>query len=88
MVVSDKIVFQYRRHLASDSSIKALNGARFVEEAQLFADLAKEFSGMGWNKAARAAKLHLTSRLHSLTLIPKALKAKVTIAPLVKHTFL
>lgn len=88
MVVSDNIIFQYRRHLGSDSSIKALNGERFKEEKQLFDSLAKEFSKLGWSSASRAARLHMTSRLHSLSLLPKALRAHVSAKPLVKHTFL
>lgn len=57
--------FQYRRFETSvSSSEKSKGGVRFNEEKEVYDQFAKEFSKMGWKNASRAAKLHLTSRLH------------------------
>lgn len=59
--------FQYRRFKASvSSSEKAKGGVRFNEEKEAYNEFAKKFSAMGWKKASRAAKWHLTSRLHRI----------------------
>lgn len=61
------ITFQYRRFAQSLSSTeKVKGGKRFNEEDQVYQHFAQVFTEMGWKKAARAAKLRLTSRLHSL----------------------
>ena len=57
---------EYRRHPASVSSELADDGSRFDEERRFFARAALELSEAGWPKAASAARLHLTSRLHAL----------------------
>ncbi len=77
-VLDDTVCFQYRRHSASDSSVRALDGSRFVEEAAYFAQEAEAFEALGWPAAARAARRHLTSRLNAATLWPKAIRAKNT----------
>ncbi|MGV9794942.1 glycosyltransferase family 2 protein [Gordonia sp. NPDC003422] len=58
------VVFRYRRHEASVSSVQAVDGRRFAEENRFFADEARRCVELGWNRAARAARLHATSRLH------------------------
>ncbi|MCX4748471.1 glycosyltransferase [Kitasatospora sp. NBC_01287] len=68
LLVDPREVFRYRRHQASDSSQRAKDGKRFDEEARYYALIADELRGRGWNGAARAADLHLTSRLHALML--------------------
>lgn len=68
--------FMYRRHSGSDSSWRALEGTRFDEERRFFRTMAEEMSALGWTKAAAVARLHLSSRLHAATLLPKAAKAK------------
>lgn len=55
--------FQYRRSANSFSS-KAKGGTRFDEEAKVFKEYATKFNKMGWKRAERAARLHLTVRLH------------------------
>ena len=75
MVIDPTLAFLYRRHSASDSSVRALDGRRFAEESRFFAGEAKSFADRGWKKAARAARLHWTSRLNAATLLPTALKA-------------
>jgi glycosyltransferase involved in cell wall biosynthesis len=59
--------FQYRRFAESLSSKeKAKGGVRFGEEADVYSHFVQEFTQIGWKKAARAAKMRLTSRLHEL----------------------
>jgi hypothetical protein len=68
------VAFKDRRHKLSDSSVRALDGSRFQEESKLFNDLYKEFTEMGWSKAARDARLHLFSRANALSNVPRAIK--------------
>ena len=64
LVYDPTVVFRYRRHRASVSSVQAVDGRRFAEENRFFADEARRCADLGWPKAARAARLHATSRLH------------------------
>jgi glycosyltransferase involved in cell wall biosynthesis len=58
--------FQYRRFAESLSSKeKGKNGIRFGEEKEVYNTFADRFDKIGWKKAARAAKLRVTSRIHS-----------------------
>ncbi len=75
MLVVNDVAFNYRRHAGSDSSVKAVNGARFDEERAFFAVSAQRFAELGWGHAARAARWHLSSRLNALSLMPTALAA-------------
>lgn len=88
MLVLSDTAFQYRRHAGSDSSVRAFDGRRFAEEHRFFLAEADRFAKLGWTKAARAARLHLSSRLHGLTTMGKALlrghpKAAARLAPYV-----
>lgn len=57
--------FNYRRFAKSLSSVeKSKGGVRFGEEDQVYDHFANEFKKIGWNKAARAAKLRITSKIH------------------------
>jgi Glycosyl transferase family 2 len=76
LAIDDEVCFQYRRHRASDSSWRALEGTRFVEEREFFHQVADELEAIGWRRAARTARLHLTSRLNAATLLPKAYRSK------------
>jgi glycosyltransferase involved in cell wall biosynthesis len=76
LVVDDEVVFDYRRHAGSVSSWKAVDGSRFVEEQDFFRSLVPRFRSIGWNRAARAARIHLSSRLNALTRLPGALSAR------------
>jgi len=69
-------LFAYRRHRDSASSQAALNTARFTEERAFFTEAAEEFRAMGWPRAARAARLHATSRLHAAALVPGAVRQR------------
>ena len=76
LVVDSSVCFQYRRHRESDSSLRALQGTRFIEEREFFTEMADEFEAIGWRRAARTARLHLASRLNAATLLPKAWRTK------------
>jgi glycosyltransferase involved in cell wall biosynthesis len=74
LVVDPEVVFEYRRHAGSVSSWSATDGSRFVEEQLFFRELAARFRAHGWHRAARAARLHVSSRINALTRIPGALR--------------
>ena len=64
LVYDPRVVFSYRRHAASVSSVLAADGDRFIEESAFFDAEARRYAALGWSRAERAAKVHLTSRLH------------------------
>ncbi len=80
--------FRYRRHGASASSASLLDGRRFRGEREYFAIAAAQARAQGWRRAERAARLHLTSRLHALTLLPQAARRdRRDVATLLRHAF-
>jgi glycosyltransferase involved in cell wall biosynthesis len=85
MILIEDEIFKYRRHTASDSSVKAINGERFIDEKNFFTVMSKDLKSIGWNKAARAAKLHSTSRLHAASLIPGCIARGQSPWRLLKH---
>ena len=89
MVVDDVPVFAYRRHGASVSSALAVDGERFVQERTVFAEEAARLAGLGWYRAARAARRHATSRLNALVQLPLAVAARdlAGTRTLVRHAF-
>ena len=76
MALEDEVCFCYRRHTASYSSTRAISGHRFVEERRFYRALADELAARGYASAARAARWHLTSRLHAATLLPAAARTR------------
>nr|WP_202422705.1 glycosyltransferase family 2 protein [Gordonia sp. SID5947] len=64
LVHDPTVVFRYRRHEASVSSVQAVDGRRFAEENAFFAVEARRCADLGWHRAARAARFHATSRLN------------------------
>ncbi len=72
LVVGTEVCFQYRRHAVSKSSADAANGSRFVEARKFFLGVADRMQARGWQRAARVASRHLSSRLHALTMVPTA----------------
>jgi glycosyltransferase involved in cell wall biosynthesis len=74
LVVDPTVCFAYRRHGGSDSSWRALEGTRFLEERDYFQQVARELTALGWSRAARAARMHVSSRLHALTYLPAAVR--------------
>lgn len=87
MHVFPEKVFSYRRHSQSDSSVRALDGRRFVEERRFFQEEAQRFAQQGWKKAARAARAHVTSRLNAASLLPKAITRGGSPSSLARHIF-
>ncbi len=88
LLVLDEIAFGYRRHAGSDSSVKAATGARFDEERSFFRDSAERFAALGWGRAARVARWHLSSRLNAVTLLPVAARARGgAVRNLLRHIF-
>jgi glycosyltransferase involved in cell wall biosynthesis len=89
LVVDDTVCFRYRRHRSSDSSWRALEGSRFTEERRFFSQVAEEMSRHGWPRAARAARLHLSSRINAATLLPRAARRQrwSGVRTLARHAF-
>ncbi len=75
-VLLEEVCFAYRRHGASASSVAAVDTRRFEEERAFFGAVARRLDDRGWPKAARAARAHVTSRLHAAALVPKAIGAR------------
>lgn len=65
LAVDPTVTFEYRRHRASVSSMRARTGERFDEESAYLTDIAAEFEHRGWPFAALAARARLTSRLNA-----------------------
>jgi glycosyltransferase involved in cell wall biosynthesis len=89
LVLDDQVVFRYRRHAESLSSSTLIDGSRFVDERELFNTQRERFGNLGWSKAKRAARRHLSSRLHALVKLPSAIVARdfAGAAVLTKHFF-
>jgi glycosyltransferase involved in cell wall biosynthesis len=76
LVHEPTLAFSYRRHSASASAATLTDGTRFAgdrEYAVIAETLCRE---KGWNKAAIAARVRWTSRLHAVTLLPTALLSR------------
>lgn len=59
--------FQYRRFAESLSSKeKGKHGIRFTEETAAYKSFEKKFAAIGWHKAEKAARYHITSRINQL----------------------
>lgn len=89
LLVDPTVCFQYRRHSNSASSTKLVDGSRFAGERDYFAVAAAQAEQLGWNRAARSARLRFTSRAHAASLLPQALitKNSSAVKALVRHTF-
>jgi glycosyltransferase involved in cell wall biosynthesis len=89
LLVEPTVCFKYRRHSNSASSAKLVDGSRFAGEREYFAVSAAQAQELGWNKAARSARLRLTSRAHAASLLPNAVLTRNSSAvkALVRHTF-
>lgn len=83
-----QVLFKYRRFSGSESSVKLLNGIRFKEEKVVFNELATQMLREKFWFAACVARVHLTSRLHALILVPKAVKNLQNPFPYLKHLFM
>jgi glycosyltransferase involved in cell wall biosynthesis len=89
LLIEPEKCFEYRRHTSSASSAKLVDGSRFVGERDYF-DLAVQLcTAKGWYKAARAARLRLTSRAHALLIVSRALRTNGPgpLGTLLRHAF-
>lgn len=88
LVVPD-VVFAYRRHNASASSLELMDGSRFAGERKFFEHAAGLAKTKGWPKTVSAARLHVTSRLHALVLLPGVLLRRDirTAKVILRHAF-
>jgi glycosyltransferase involved in cell wall biosynthesis len=75
LVVDDEVCFDYRRHGTSVSAVTGPDGSKFRQELTFFGEAARDSAALGWPKAARVAKRHLSSRLNALTELPGAIRA-------------
>jgi glycosyltransferase involved in cell wall biosynthesis len=73
LVVDDEVVFAYRRHSASVSAVTGPDGSKFRQERTLFEEAEEACRALGWERAARIAHNHVSSRLHALTELPGAI---------------
>jgi glycosyltransferase involved in cell wall biosynthesis len=76
LVVTPEVAFRYRRHAGSDSAVKTVSGSRFHEEQEYYRTIAVELRAEGRPRAARAARVHVTSRLHAASLVPVAARSR------------
>lgn len=76
LLVDNEVVFQYRRHSASLSAVTGPNGRKFREERAFFFETATKLRAQGWTRAARVASRHVMSRLHALSDLPNAFRAR------------
>jgi glycosyltransferase involved in cell wall biosynthesis len=89
LVADDEVVFQYRRHGDSLSASTAVTGNRFSEAREFFRAAARRMDEHGWPRAGRAARWHLSSRIHALTMLPAAAKQRSggSVRVLTKYAF-
>lgn len=89
LVVDGTACFRYRRHRSSDSSWRALEGSRFTEERAFFLETSRDMARLGWDRAARAARVHASSRLNAASLLPRAVKHRrwSGVRTLARHAF-
>ncbi len=89
LLVDPVVTFRYRRHGASYSTLRALDAGRFADERGFFAREAGALRAAGLKHAERSARLHLTSRLHALSLVAPAVRGGKwgTLGQLLAHVF-
>ncbi len=73
LVLDDQIVFSYRRHSTSVSAVTGTDGSKFKQERTLFYECVQACTALGWTRAARAARNHVSSRLNAASELPGAL---------------
>lgn len=88
LLIEPEVCFAYRRHTASASSSKLLDGSRFAGERGYFELAAELCRKKGWRNASRAAALRLTSRAHAFLLLPNAALhgSPAAVGSLLRHT--
>ena len=86
VLIPDRL-FRYRRHAGSESAVKTVGGSRFEEEKRYFEMIANTLTQRGLHRAARAARRHVTSRLHAAALVPVAARNRdaTAVSRLLRH---
>lgn len=89
LLLVPETVFAYRRHSSSASSVELVDGSRFEGERRFFRLAGELASAKGWRKTRAAARLHITSRLHALVLLPATLLRRDvrTARMILRHAF-
>ncbi|MCU1532845.1 MAG: glycosyltransferase [Arthrobacter sp.] len=89
LLIEPETCFEYRRHISSASAAKLVDGSRFEGERDYFEVAERLCAAKGWHKAARAARLRLTSRAHAVLFVPSALRQGGTgpLGTLLRHAF-
>ncbi len=89
LLLTPELAFQYRRHSASASATKLIDGSRFAGERDYFALAAAQAAEVGWRRARRAARWRLTSRAHAGVLLPRAVARRdaAAVRALARHIF-
>jgi glycosyltransferase involved in cell wall biosynthesis len=89
LLIEPAICFEYRRHTSSASAAKLVDGSRFDGERDYFEVAERLCEEKGWRRAARAARLRLTSRAHAVLFVPGALRQGVNgpLGRLLRHAF-
>jgi glycosyltransferase involved in cell wall biosynthesis len=89
MAIDPVVCFQYRRHATSVSAASATSGSRFTEARTFFRETADDLQAFGWERAARASRRYLSSRMHAISLLPAAIRAgsAASILSLSRHAF-
>ena len=89
LVVDDVPVFAYRRHSTSVSAKTGTDGSKFAQERTLFREAAGRSDTLGWRATARAARVHLSSRLNAMTELPGGVLSRNGAATrtLLRHAF-
>lgn len=75
LVLDDRVVFNYRRHSTSVSAVTGYDGSKFIQENTLFTEAAITCQSLGWRRAARVARAHVSSRLNAASELPGALRS-------------
>lgn len=76
LVVDDEVVFSYRRHARSLSATTGVDGSKFAQERVFFREATLRCGDLGWERAAHAARRHVSSRLNAVTELPSAVLAR------------
>ncbi|MDR7255341.1 glycosyltransferase involved in cell wall biosynthesis [Nocardioides sp. BE266] len=87
LLIDPEVTFAYRRHSASMSGTTLTDGSRFAQDRRYFTGAAEQMRRNGWPRAARAARLRWTSRLHGITVLPDAVRQhrRAGLAQVLRH---
>ena len=76
MLLMTDVVFEYRRHVGSVSSLAATSAGRFIEERRVMGELAAHARERGWHRGSRSARVRVSSRAHAVALLPAAIRSR------------